>query len=118
MKGMSPHSGHLLSGPDLEKAVAEVRDWYVRTRLEAVSLMSKPYPYRSTPISPEEQYSNFTRLRPEDWDNMRKSLMRMYQGHPEASTLVDNELIKYRERMESYGQRINRGQPVVEEINL
>ena len=105
----------VLSGPQLEKAVAYVRDWYVNMRIKGVQSLSTPYPYGSVPITPEEQYSNYTRLQAADWNAMRAALTRLYQGKPDAVTIVDQEILKYRARMEEYGrthrQTLNRGIP-------
>ena len=99
----------LMSGPDIEKAIASVRDWWVNYKVNAVRAMTDPYPYGSVPLTPEEQYSNYKRLRPEDIMQMRLALMRIYQGAPDASTRVDDELRKYQSRMEALGTKLQSG---------
>lgn len=108
----------LLNGPDLEKVVDEIRTWYVEERLRLLSAMTTPYPYRSKPITPEEQFSYYKTLTPAQWQQMRMALMRMFQGHPNASAMVDEELLTYQRRMEAIAQKLSTGQPMPEETPL
>jgi hypothetical protein len=105
----------LLSGPDLDKARDEITTWYVESRLRGIQALSEPYPYGSMQITPEEQYSNYLRLTPQDWQTMRQALHRMYLGHPKASTLIDEELHRYQERMRALGLQIQSRKPIQKE---
>jgi hypothetical protein len=98
-----------LSGPKLDKIVSELRVWYVETKVRIIEQMSKPYPYGAVPLTPDEQYSNFLTMTPEDWLTMRMALMNLYHGHPDSINLVEQEINRYVQRMQAYGRNYRPG---------
>lgn len=95
-----------LTGPALDSVVAEVTQWYVQTRLELVKQLSNPYPYGSVQLTPQEQYSNYTQLQPQDKQNMRMALYKLYVGDPDAINKVEQEMLRYDARMQAIGSKL------------
>lgn len=101
-----PQGKYLLSGPDLDKLYEETRQWYVASKLRLIEELSDPYPYNSDPLDEMTQAQNYLALTPETLLQMRAALGRVYQGHPDAINLVENELQKYFNRMEELVGRL------------
>lgn len=113
-KGKEAQGRYLLSGPDLDKLYEETRRWYVETKLKLIEELSDPYPYNSDPLDELTQAQNYLSLTPEALLQMRASLNRLFQGHPDALQLIEKEMQRYFQRMEELVTRLGvpRGGPI------
>ena len=96
----------IVSGPELDKIRDELVEWYNTTRQWLIGELTNDYPYGTIKVSPEEQYSKYLSMLPEDFLRMRAALMNVHRGSPNALDKVDQDILRYRNRMESIGRRL------------
>lgn len=93
----------MLSGDKLDEAVELTVQWYNRTRQRLIEELSKGHPYGTIRIPPEEQYTQFIQMQPEDWTALIGRLNQRYRGLPDAQVRVNKDLAEYTRRMTMYG---------------
>lgn len=96
----------MLSGPELDKIVEELKVWYLESREYLIKLLTKEYPYGSAPLTPEQQYANFMAMNQQDWENMSMRLSRRYRGQTNADEMVQNDLADFMVSMERLHRRL------------
>ncbi|HXH05377.1 MAG TPA: hypothetical protein VNI83_02185 [Vicinamibacterales bacterium] len=101
----------LVTGPELDKIVAEAREWYATTRQWLIEQLSEGYPYGTKPLSPIEQLMRYMEVRmdPQAWRALVMMLEDRYRGLPDARDRVERDLQAYVRRMEALRQRLSAG---------
>ena len=97
----------ILSGPELDEVVRQAKEWYLEMREYLLKqLEAGPYPYGNIRLSRAEQYSRYREMTPQDWSQLYVTLQNKYAGHPNSRELVGNEIMRYRQRMETVGREL------------
>ena len=89
----------IITGPELDKVVQELKDWYLRTREDLIQALEEGYPYGSVPMSPSAQVEKFLRMTQQDWEDLIDTLAERHKGKPNIQELVQQELQDYIKKM-------------------
>jgi hypothetical protein len=95
----------LVTGPELDSIVKEMREWYFATRKVLIDALEENYPYRSVKLSPDEQLERFQSMTQEDWQGTLARLQRKYAGQDDANQRVQEEIDKFRKHITMLASR-------------
>ena len=91
----------MISAKRLEAITKDVTEWYVQNRQMLIkALEADGYPYWSVKLTPAEQYIKYRGMTEADWAQFTEALYDRFRGLPDASTLVAEEITKFRNRMQ------------------
>lgn len=89
----------LITGPQLDEIVEELKEWYLKTAEELMQALEEGYPYGSIPMSPSQQVEKFLSMTQKDWQVLISRLAERHRGKPDVQELVQQELQDYIQRM-------------------
>src|SRR6266550_2030214 len=95
----------VVTGPELDAIVAQAKEWYFKERAFLIeAMLSGGYPYGATPLTPAQQFAKFQRMQPQDWLQLRATLMNIWKGDPNALQNTEQALNSYSQQMAHYGR--------------
>lgn len=94
-----------ISGPALDKIVAEAKEWYIQTKEFLIkAMLTGGYPYGAVRLTPAQQYAKFRAMTPQDWQALEGTLLNVFKGRPDAPFQVERAMAGYVRLMTNLGR--------------